>query len=153
MSNKGTMVSGNVIVDSKPSIFMDKLLLVDAASKIHKISSKYRRKLDRYNKRLELLKSPIFIEPIHYSGEKEYHGRYHKERYYDDKSDRILHRHIGIEVPSDFVPSGGFPSCPNNPLDGLECQIIGNNVILTSEMYDRFINIFVGLFVVPVKWK
>ena len=86
MSNEGTMVSGSVIVDSKPSILTNKLLLVDAASTIRNISSKYRHELDRYNNRLELLKSPIFLEPVHYSGEKEYHGRYYKEKYYDKKN-------------------------------------------------------------------
>lgn len=148
-------VSKAVLVDStKDSIVEQKLLLIGAADKLNGISSAYRKELQKYNKRLELLESPIFICPTHKSGGKQYHSRYIKERYWDPEEGRIKHRHIGKEIPSDHVPPGGFPPVPINPLEGLECQIIEDDVIVDSMMYEKFFEIFVGFIVVPIKnWR
>jgi hypothetical protein len=129
------------------------VLVIGGKSIVDRLQTQFLRDLEKYNKRLELLKSPIRLCDKHKSNGKEYHGRYFKERYYDPVGDVIKWRYIGTHVPEDYVPQGGFPHCPENPLEGWDGQVIDDCVILRPEIYERLIDHFVGSFVVPINWS
>lgn len=129
-----------------------KLVVFEGAKIVRKHYEHYGRDLRKYNKRLQLLDDRFFIVDKHVSGSKTYHGRYFRMRYYDEQEDRIKHKHVGKEIPVGMAPVGGFPTCPENPLEGLTCQIVDNNVILDENMYERFIHLFVGHVVAPIEW-
>lgn len=128
------------------------LMVVAGAKIVKQHYYHYGRELSKYNRRLELLGSPLVVKPRHSSGGKVYHGRYFYQRYYDEVEDVMKQKYIGAEVPTDLVPIGGFPQAPENPLEGLECQIIEGNVILSEAMYEQFISIFSDHLIVPVMW-
>lgn len=132
----------------KPS----RLLVIDGAEVIEEISSRYERKLKKWHKRMKLLEDPIFPRAKHCSNGKEYHGRYFYERVWDEEEQRIKHKYIGIAVPEDYVPEGGFPPAPENPLEGLEVQVIGSDVIVSSKMFDKFHHLFEDHFVTKIGW-
>jgi hypothetical protein len=138
--------------ESKQIQRIRKLIVLDGAKIVRGHYEQYGRDLRTYNKRLELLDERYFVVDRHMSGGKVYHGRYIRMRYYDEDEDRIKHKYIGKELPIDMAPVGGFPLCPDNPLEGLICQIVGDNVILTEDMYERFIHLFVGHVVAPIEW-
>lgn len=129
-----------------------KLVIFEGAKIVRKHYEHYGRDLRKYNNRLQLLDDRFFIVDKHVSGNKTYHGRYFRMRYYDEQEDRIKHKHVGKEIPVGMAPIGGFPICPENPLEGLTCQIVDNNVILDENMYERFIHLFVGHVVAPIEW-
>lgn len=128
------------------------LMVVAGAKIVEQHYYHYGRELAKYNKRLELLGSPLVVKPQHRSGGKIYHGRYFYQRYYDEDEDLMKQKYIGTEVTTELVPIGGFPQAPENPLEGLECQIIEGNVILSEAMYERFISIFSDHLIVPIMW-
>ena len=138
--------------DPKSVQKIHKLVVFEGAKIVRGHYEYYGRELKKYNKQLELLDDRFFVVDRHVSGNKTYHGRYIRERYYDSEEDRIKHRHVGKEIPVGMAPVGGFPICPENPLEGLECQIIGDNVILTEEMYELFLSVFVGHVIAPIAW-
>lgn len=128
------------------------LMVVAGAKIVKQHYYHYGRELAKYNKRLKLLDSPLVVRQRHESGGKIYHGRYFYQRYYDEDKDLMKQKYIGAEVPVELVPVGGFPQAPENPIEGLECQIIEDNVILSEAMYERFISIFSGHIIVPILW-
>jgi hypothetical protein len=134
------------------SVINRKLLIIGGAKIVHEHYKHYGKELAKYNKRLDLLKSPVVVRDRHESNGSIYHGRYFMQRYYDEGEDRIKQKYIGSRIPRELAPMGGFPPCPENPLEGLKCQLIGDNVILTEEMYERFIHLFVEHVVVPISW-
>lgn len=129
------------------------ILIISGKAIVERLEKRFLNDLAKYNRRLELLKSPVVICDRHMSNGKEYRGRYFKERYYDEDADVIKWRYIGTTVPEDFVPRGGFPPCPDNPLEGWDGQVIGDSVIMRPEIYERLIDHFTGLVVVPVNWS
>lgn len=129
------------------------LLVTNGATIVNVHYRHYGKELAKYNKRLELLDSPYVIRQRHYSKGRLYSGRYYYRRYYDPDDDCMKQKYVGLEIPLEEAPVGGFPPCPDNPLDGLECQLIDQNVILTEEMYLRFIHIFEGHIIIPVLWE
>lgn len=134
-------------------LFISRSLMVVAGAKIvEQHYYHYGRELAKYNKRLKLLDSPLVVKQRHSSGGKVYHGRYFYQRYYDEDEDVMKQKYIGAEVPTDLVPIGGFPQAPENPLEGLECQIIEGNVILSEAMYERFFSLFMDHLIVPIMW-
>ena len=138
--------------DSKTVKKIRQLVIFEGAHIVRKHYEHYGKELRKYNKRLKLLDDRFFLVDRHVSGTKTYHGRYFRERYYDPEEDRIKHKHVGKEIPVGLAPSGGFPTCPENPLEGLVFQIVGDNVILDEEMYETFIHIFIGHTVAPIQW-
>jgi len=128
------------------------LMVVAGAKIVQQHYYHYGRELAKYNRRLKLLGSPLVVRQRHSSGGKIYHGRYFYQRYYDEDDDLMRQKYIGTEVPIDHVPIGGFPQAPENPLEGLECQIIEGNVILSEAMYERFISIFSDHLIIPIMW-
>lgn len=147
-------MSAQTIVRREPKTVQKnrKLVIFEGAKVVITRYRHYGRELKKYNKRLELLDDRFFIVDKHVSGDKTYHGRYFRMRYYDAEEDRIKHKHVGKEIPVGMAPVGGFPTCPENPLEGLACQIVNNNVILDEEMYERFFHLFVGHVVAPIEW-
>ena len=127
------------------------VLVVGARKIVESMTSSYDKELQRYNKRLRLLtEDRLVLRSRHSSGGKDYHSRYFYERYWCDKDNKIKQKFVGKVVPEDWVPTGGFPSAPVNPIEGLECSLIGGNAIMRADMYERFIRLFVGHFVTPM---
>lgn len=147
-------MSAQITVRQEPESIQTnrKLVVFEGAKIVRRHYEHYGRDLKKYNKRLELLDDRFFVVDKHVSGVKTYHGRYIRMRYYDPEEDRIKHKHVGKEIPVDMAPVGGFPTCPENPLEGLTCQIMGENVILNEDMYERFIHLFVEHVVAPIEW-
>lgn len=129
------------------------VLVVGGRAIVERLERLFLRDLSKYNKRLELLRSPVVVCDKHQSNGKEYRGRYFKERYWCEKDEVIKWRHLGTHVPEDFVPNGGFPPCPENPLEGWDGQVIDNSVVMRPEIYERLIEHFMGSFVVPINWS
>jgi len=129
-----------------------RLIIFDGAQIVRKHYEHYGKELKKYNRRLKILDDRFFVVDKHVSGNKTYHGRYIRERYYDPEEDRIKHRHVGKEIPVGMAPVGGFPTCPENPLEDLVCQLVDNNVIMEEDMYEKFIHLFMGHTVAPIEW-
>lgn len=129
------------------------VLVVGGRAIVERLEKLFLRDLTTFNRRVELLKSPVQLCNKHKSNGKEYHGRYFKERYWCEKDQVFKWRHIGTHVPEDFVPKGGFPPCPENPLEGWDGHMIADSVIIRPEIYERLIEHFVGSFVVPINWS
>jgi len=116
---------------------------------------RYAKDLEVYNRRLEDLTNNRFVlRQTHTANGRTYHGRYYNERYWCEVDHRIKQRYFGKAIPKDAIEGEEvrerLPSAPINPLDGLECQIIGENAIMTASMYERFLNLFGGAFVIPI---
>jgi hypothetical protein len=76
------------------------------------------------------------------------------ERYWCEVDQRIKQRYFGKAIPEEAIKeqegSERLPTAPVNPLEGLECHFLGENAIMTPDMYEKFIHLFRGSFVVPV---
>ena len=130
------------------------VLVAGAKKVIEDLTTTYDRELQRYNKRLILLtEGRLVLRSRHSSGGKDYHSRYFYERYWCAKDQKIKQKHVGKEVPKDWVPTEGFPPAPVNPIEGLVCSVIGDNAIMKADVYERFIRVFANHFVTPLAWS
>lgn len=146
-------MSTHTVIRQESELIRQRMLVVfNGAGIIRRHYDHYSRELKKYNNRLRLLDDRFFMVDRHVSGNKTYHGRYFRMRYWDEDEGRIRHKHVGKEIPVNMAPVGGFPPCPENPLEGLQCQIVDNNVILSEDMYERFIHLFIEHVVTHIKW-
>jgi len=142
-------------VISKKVPLVSYVLVIGAKHIIMREYERYAKDLDVYNKRLkDLTDNRFVVRSTHTSNGRTYHGRYINERYWCKTDQRIKQRYFGKAIPEEAIKgkeqSKRLPSAPVNPLDGLECQVIGENVTMTSTMYEKFIRLFGGAFVVPI---
>ena len=140
---------------SEQAPLVSHVLVVGVKHVIMKEYERYAKELDVYNGRLkDLTDNRFVVRQTHTSNGRTYHGRYVNERYWCKTDNRIKQRYIGKAIPEEAFKGEELrkraPSAPINPLEGLECQIVGENVTMTSAMYERFLRMFGGAFVVPI---
>lgn len=118
------------------------VIMIGAADVI----AEYNRKLDRtihtYNGRLEKLSSPYFIRTSHSSNGYEYPGRYFYKWVWNEDKEKMERRYVGVAVPEDEVPEGGFPKAPVNSLEGFEYRVFHHDVICSQANYENFFRFF-----------
>jgi len=140
---------------SKHIPLVSHVLVVGVKKIIIREYEKYAKALDIYNHRLkDLTDNRFVVRQTHTSNGRTYHGRYVNERYWCKVDKRIKQRYFGKALPKGAIKGKEMrkrlPSAPVNPLEGLECQIMGDNAIMTPDMYEKFFRLFGGAFVVPI---
>ncbi|NOR39123.1 MAG: hypothetical protein GQ580_06015 [Candidatus Thorarchaeota archaeon] len=139
---------------SKHIPLVSHILVVGVKQFIVREYEKYAKALEIYNRRLkDLTDNRFVVRQTHTSNGRTYHGRYVNERYWCKIDKRIKQRYFGKALPEDIKGEEVFkrtPSAPVNPLEGLECQLMGENAIMTPAIYEKFFNLFGGAFVVPI---
>ena len=110
------------------------------------VITEYNKKLDRaiqvYNNRLEKLSSPYFLRTTHSSNGYEYPGRYFYKWVWVEDKERMERRYVGVAVPEDDVPEGGFPKAPINLLEGFEYRVFYHDVVCSQTHYEAFFRFF-----------
>lgn len=119
------------------------VIVIGGAAVVARYARDLSRAVERYNRVLERLSSPYFIRPVHYSNGHVYHGRYFYRWVWNEEKGRLETRYVGRHVPDDdAVPDGGFPPPPTDVLDGFEYMMVGNDIITSEDMYERYHEFF-----------
>jgi len=94
--------------------------------------SEYIKEVYSYNERLP---RGIVLKPFHYVKSKGrkyvYVGKYFYK--YERVNGKVRWRYLGKEPPE------GCPPPPPNPLDGLSARIEGNDLIVSEEIYEKYL--------------
>lgn len=137
-----TEASLRITVKQKVVLPENLVIIIGGADAI----SAYNKQLDRaiklYNDRLEKLSSPYFIRTRHSSNGYEYPGRYFYKWVWNEDKEKMERHYVGVVIPADDVPDGGFPKAPVNLLEGFEYRIFHHDVICSQVMYESFFRFF-----------
>jgi hypothetical protein len=118
------------------------VIIIGGADVIEEYNKGLDKAIKLYNDRLEKLSSPYFIRTRHTSNGYQYPGRYFYKWVWSDEKQRMKRQYVGVAIPEDDAPDGGFPKAPINILEGFEHRIFHHDVICSQTMYDKFFRFF-----------